>query len=316
MAESKDVPPTTEKLATTAEVNEQLVQLLRAQMIGMNQPKKQPISAPTYDGTTDVDTFLQQFDSIAAHNNWESDESGLRLKLALRGEAAKCVMSDRAAEIRQQLLQKYGLRESQAYNMLKKLRYKPGEDLNVFINQLQKVLATAHPKLRGDELEAMAVKELLTQIPSNHPAMWALRVKPPTTVQDIKEIYDTFTNDNTNINYMNSETVDSTPNLAQTLLEGFQKQQQQQQEVLQEVLTLVREVRQPPTPVATAREEALPPVQERRTYSTTYQRPRRNFAPRAETRQCWRCQQIGHLARNCPYPPTPIHKTGNGPARR
>jgi len=147
------------------------------------QPKKQLIPAPTYDGTTDVETFLQQFDSIAAHNTWETVERGLWLRLALRGEAAKCVVSDHDAEIRNRLLQRYGLKESQAYLMLKKIKFRLGEHLNMFISQLRRILSAAHPNLGENELEAMAIEELLTQIPANHPAMWALRVKPPTTVQ-------------------------------------------------------------------------------------------------------------------------------------
>jgi len=64
MATAGDVPSTTKTPDTTSytntgEVNEQLVQLLRAQMLHISQPKKQPIPAPTYDGTTDVETFLR-----------------------------------------------------------------------------------------------------------------------------------------------------------------------------------------------------------------------------------------------------------------
>ncbi|KAF6038842.1 hypothetical protein EB796_002844 [Bugula neritina] len=183
MATAGDVPSTTKTPDTTdhtntGEVNEQLVQLRRAQMLHISQPKKRPIPAPTYDGTTDVETFLRQFDSIAAHNTWETDERGLWLTLALRGEAAKCVVSDHDAEIRNQLLQRHGLRESRAYLMLKKIKFRLGEDLNMFICQLRRILSTAHPNLDENELEAMAIKELLTQIPANQPAMWALRVKP------------------------------------------------------------------------------------------------------------------------------------------
>jgi len=204
--------------------------------------------------------------------------------LALRGEAAKCVVSDHNAEIINQLLQRYGLRESQAYLMLKKIKFRLGEDLNMFISQLRRILSTAHPNLGENELEAMAIKELLTQIPANHPAMWTLWVKPPTTVQEIKETYEAFTNSKTNLNFINNETVESTPNLAKNILKGFEKQQQQHQEVLHEVLTLVREVRQPPAPAMFAREESLPSRQERRTHPSAYQQPHRNFSHRTEVR--------------------------------
>jgi len=81
-------------------------------------------------------------------------------------------------------------------------------------------------------------------------------------VQETKETYGAFTNSETNLNFINNKTVESTPNLAQAILKGFEKHQQQQ-EALQEVLTLVREVHQPPAPATFAREESLPFRQER-----------------------------------------------------
>ena len=55
----------------------------------------QAIKAPTFDGTTDVEIFLQQFNAIADHNRWGEVERRLRLGIALKGLLPKGLMEKR-----------------------------------------------------------------------------------------------------------------------------------------------------------------------------------------------------------------------------
>ena len=49
----------------------------------------QPIPAPTFDGSTDVESFISTFEAIAQHNRWTPEEMLLRLQLALKGPACR-----------------------------------------------------------------------------------------------------------------------------------------------------------------------------------------------------------------------------------
>ena len=62
------------------------VEELTRQLTIRRPPPLQVMTIPPFDGTGDVQEYLRDFEQIAQHNRWETDEWGLRLNLNLTGE--------------------------------------------------------------------------------------------------------------------------------------------------------------------------------------------------------------------------------------
>ena len=54
--------------------------------------------APECDGTTDIETYLVQFENIARKNGWDDEEKALNLIAILRGNARMVLPTDPRAE--------------------------------------------------------------------------------------------------------------------------------------------------------------------------------------------------------------------------
>ena len=126
--------------------------------------RRKPISAPTYDGMTDVRKFLQTFGEVAQQNAWDDDERTLHLKLALKGPAADCAHGDTAEEIAESLLTRYELTREEARRELRNLRLRAGQDIHLFGNLVMKLVRIAEPELEGDQLDDRATAELVDAI--------------------------------------------------------------------------------------------------------------------------------------------------------
>ena len=44
---------------------------------------------PTFDGNTDVNQLIKDFELVVQGNQWSAEEMGLRLQLALKGDTRK-----------------------------------------------------------------------------------------------------------------------------------------------------------------------------------------------------------------------------------
>ena len=58
-----------------------------------NKRKSTAVKPRTFDGSTPVDTFLQQFRACAQYYKWLEEESSVQMKCALSGDAATLVWS-------------------------------------------------------------------------------------------------------------------------------------------------------------------------------------------------------------------------------
>lgn len=261
------------------EENKEILKYLKQQAEKNAQPKGQQIQAPTYDGATDVEEFVESFEEIAQHNKWSEEETNLRFKLALKGDAAKGLPTTNYEERKSQLLEKYGIKEKQAHQLLKRIKYRPGEDIYTFTSQLQKVIRIAHPTLSDKDREDIAIKEILGVLPTNHPATWAMTLDPPKNLKEIQNKLKAFDNSSPGVLHIDIATEEVKKEesaIPKAMYESLLKTQLQTQEALQKVTALVNQVTQ---------------------------LPERRKEPRRETRRCWRCHKEGHLARQCSLPP-------------
>ena len=67
----------------------ELVEQIVNRMAEMQVTKKE-FKPPTYNGDTDIELFLRQFQDMALVNRWEPIETLLHLRSCLQGGAAEC----------------------------------------------------------------------------------------------------------------------------------------------------------------------------------------------------------------------------------
>ena len=121
---------------------EWLVELIN----GMHHRRK-PVSCPTFDGTTDVQKFLQMFAEVARAYQWDEEDRTLHLKLALKGTAAECTQGETAEEVAEYLVNRFQLTREEARRELRNLKLRAGQDIHLFGNMVMKLVRMAEPDL-------------------------------------------------------------------------------------------------------------------------------------------------------------------------
>ena len=131
-------------------------------------PPLQPIPAPLFDGTTDVERFLEQFDAIAEHNRWNSEERRLRLTLSLKGPASRGVGGESYEVMCEQLRVQYALTEEVASAMLKELRPSKNENIYQFAERVTKLVQKAFSELSEEQQAQQVKRELIDSVPGRY----------------------------------------------------------------------------------------------------------------------------------------------------
>ena len=282
------------------QLTSQLEELTR--QLTVRRPPLQAMTLPPFDGTGDIQEYLTDFEQIARHNRWETEEWGLRLKLNLTGEPRVGIDDADYPALKELLLEKYGLTDDKALQKLKKLKFKIGDDTYVFVSKLRRLMRLAHPTLEPEQRERLAVREFLQMLPAQSPATWALKMQPPQDIETIARRIRTFEPDaetSRGVRQVGSEEVTATDILNGQVIAAIVQGQQalaQGQQATQELLG--RLVQQQ--------------LDDRHVSSSS--RGQSGSAPsegqRKEEWRCWNCYEVGHFARNCPRPEKP-KQTGN-----
>ena len=125
----------------------------------------QPMCIPPFDGTGNIQVYIDDFEQIARHNRWDTTEWGLRLKLNLKGEPRVGIDDSDYETLRTLLLKKYSLTADKSLVQLKKLKYKIGDNTYVFVSRISRLMRIAHPMLEPDQRERLAVREFQQMLP-------------------------------------------------------------------------------------------------------------------------------------------------------
>ena len=155
----------------------------------------QAIPAPTFDGTSDVDVFLQQFNEIADHNRWGEVERRLRLGIALRGPATRGIDGETYAIMCEQLHKQYALTEDVASRLLKDIKRERNENVFQFSQRVTQLVHKVYPELSTAQQEQQVKRELISTVPQGSQLAWTLRLTPPGSLEEVVDVmnkYETF----------------------------------------------------------------------------------------------------------------------------
>lgn len=142
-----------------------------AELIAVNgqQNRRDQFKLPRYDGSTDVELYLNQFRDIQHANGWPDGAALLHLKCSLEGAATACGRGDTLDQIFQAMRARFGLSPRQARDKLGQLRYEQNSSLHVLGTEVERLVAIAYPDANANLRNTFAVDAFTRAL--NHNAL-------------------------------------------------------------------------------------------------------------------------------------------------
>ena len=131
---------------------------------------KDHLKLDRYDGTTNVNSFLNHFRNCAEYNRWNREDKLSQLKAALKGEAAEILLESGSyksySELVNDLIESFGTVgfEDQYESQLKTRRRLKGESLRSLYQDINRLVILAYPNQAGPIREKLAIDSFLCSL--------------------------------------------------------------------------------------------------------------------------------------------------------
>lgn len=136
---------------------DRLADILERMMAAPRQART-PFKTPQFDGTGDVEYFINQFHSVAEANEWEQAAIFLHLREALKEGATNCGRAGDADGIFTALRARYGLSPKEARLRLNSLKKDYKTSLQEHATEVQRLTEVAHGELPPRYRETLALE--------------------------------------------------------------------------------------------------------------------------------------------------------------
>ena len=112
---------------------------------------------PHFDGTGDVDYFLQQYGDCRDANGWNDGASLLHLRICLEKTATECGRGATVADISGNLRARFSLTQRQARDRLGCLRRESGQNLYDLGHEVERLVRLSYPDMRAADRATIAI---------------------------------------------------------------------------------------------------------------------------------------------------------------
>lgn len=119
--------------------------------------RRKDLKAPSYEGSTDVELFLKQFNDIAIANDWTETETILHLRNNLNGKASECSRGETKQEIYDALRCQFGISKSQARERLEGIKKKSGQTYLELANTITRYVNLGYPNMPITDRQDLAL---------------------------------------------------------------------------------------------------------------------------------------------------------------
>ena len=255
--------------------------------------------APKYNGTGDVEYFLDQFTEVAEANGWDDASTLIHLRESLKDEARECGRSPTLQGVEDRLRTRFGLTPREARAKLALCKKAPKTSLQQHADDISRLVQRGYLELEPPQRRTLAVEAFINSLGNPalqrhllaiNPAHLATAVKACNEFLSVKDAHSSSVRqvddeaEMTSVQTLSTKDRESIDNLAKTV-----------QELAKQVAGLKKE------------------NIELRQGQTTAKRT----TEKKTTTACWGCRKEGHQRKDCkthPWP-TPAQKkdtvTGN-----
>ena len=108
--------------------------------------KKTEFKPPVYEGQTDIELFITQFQDVAEANDWSATEALLHLRNCLRGDAVECGREVSVADTFQSLRARFGITPKQAREQLQTLQKRNKQSFHELGSEINRLVQVAYPE--------------------------------------------------------------------------------------------------------------------------------------------------------------------------
>lgn len=205
---------------------EQLAQLLEQAL--RERPAAAPaFKPPKFDGTGDVELFLEQFEAVQVANAWADGAALLHLRSSLEGSAREYGRGATLPLVQASLRGRYGLTTQQARDRLASLHWERGQDLHALGVECKRLTNLSYPDVPDNHREVLAVQAIKRCLGNKALAQHLLAVQVDTVegvVNAAKAFLQAGTNASANRGHAAAMAIQEAPKTGAVEADGLQKQ--------------------------------------------------------------------------------------------
>ena len=143
-------------------------------------PARDRFRAPVYDGRGDVAYFVQQFQDVAAANQWDQAAMRLHLRDSLKEGATDCGKPETVDGIFNALRSRFGMTPREARARLAALRRDSRTPLQEHAAEVERLVAVAYEELPAHNRRQMAIEAFCSTLGNAYLQRHLLAVETPT----------------------------------------------------------------------------------------------------------------------------------------
>jgi len=141
----------------TTDVLDRITTALELLAVRDNRPRVK-VTAPTYDGTGDVELFIRHFTDVANASEWTDDIALLQLRNSLKDRAAECSRAVDYPAVVEALRMRFGTSPSEAQALLANVRRDNRTSLSEYAAHVSRLVHLANTELPADYRRTMILR--------------------------------------------------------------------------------------------------------------------------------------------------------------
>ena len=253
----------------------QLLNVLRDMRVDQREVRREHFKPPQYNGEGDVELFIQQFNEVAAANDWNDVSTLLHLRESLQEGAKEYGRAVTAEAVFAALRSRYGLSQREARHRLNGLKKDAKHTLHDHAITVEKLVRKAFEDLPEATQTAMMLDSFCSTLGDTALQRHLLAIQPATITDAIRH---------------GQEFLDIKPQRTSTDSNKVRVMEEDECEEEGALTKLMKAIQ-----LLSAKVEEL----------------QHKAPPSSKSGKCWGCQKEGHIRSKCPTHPWTKKQAGN-----